>query len=557
MVYDYIVVGAGAAGCVIASRLTQRDDINVLLIEAGKDIPVGSEPADILDNYPTSYYNKSYTWPGLKASWKKRADGAGHFPQGKIMGGGGSIMGMVSLRGTPADYADWQTAGAKNWSWDDVLPYFRKLETDWNFQNQCHGQDGPIPIRRLPQDQWPPLSQAIAKYAQHQGISAIADMNSDFSDGLGSVPMCNSESRRASSALCYLTAQVRSRKNLRILANSQVKKILFEGTKAIGIELFEGHEKSYFAKEIIISSGGIFSPSLLMRSGIGNQQQLQDLKIPVINHRPGVGQNLQNHATLFLGFHLKQKSRQIKTLRTHPSISFRYSSNLPNCAPGDLYINIQSKTSWNAMGQQIGNLAPNLLRPKSVGQIELDPQNIFGHPLIEFNFLDHPQDLQRLKIAFIFAVKILLDPQVASCMGTPFPVRFTDRLRLLNEYTVKNARKANALSGLLALFPWASDLVLSRLTGDHVDLAKLIQDDQALDAHIRENVAGLFHPVGTCRMGLLEDPQAVVNEEGLVHGVEQLRVVDASIMPNLIAGNTNIPTIMVAEKIAATILEKI
>ena len=551
--FNYIIVGAGVAGCVLASRLTEREDVQVLLVEAGKDIPTGAEPPDILDNYPTSYYNKSYMWSGLRAAWKKTQDGYTNFPQGKIMGGGGSLMGMVSLRGTPADYAEWVSAGATGWSWEDVLPFYRKLENDWDFDNELHGQDGPIPIRRLPKAKWQPLTRVIEAYAQKNGFDYIADMNADFRDGVGAVPMCSTESRRASTALCYLTAQVRARKNLKIMAESPVKKILFEDKKAIGIELFRSESTaSYFANEVIISAGGIFSPTLLMRSGIGEQKRLEELGIKVVADRPGVGKNLQNHSTLFIGFHLKKKSRQSADLRTHPSVSFRYSSKLPDCPPADLYINVLSKTSWNAMGEQIGNLAPSILRPKSHGTVDLKKGDIDGYPEIEFNFLDHPQDLERLKIAFKQAVHILLDPEVKACMGTPFPVRFTDRLRLLNEFTPKNKFRADLLATILNIFPWISDFVLSSLTGDRVNLVELIQDEKALENHIRSNIAGLFHPVGTCRMGFVEDPQAVVDSFGKVYGVEQLRVVDASIMPTLMAGNTNIPTIMVAEKIVAT-----
>jgi len=551
--YNYIIVGAGVAGCVMASRLTEREDVQVLLLEAGKDIPTGSEPADILDNYPTSYYNKSYMWSGLRAAWKKSKEGYTNFPQGKVMGGGGSLMGMVSLRGTPADYADWVQAGATGWNWEDVLPYYRKLENDWDFDHELHGKDGPIPIRRLPKAKWQPLTKAVSNYAQKQGFQFIADLNGDFRDGLGAVPMCNTETRRASTALCYLTAEVRSRKNLTIMTDSPVKRIIFENKKAIGVELFRSEPSSqYFASEVIISSGGIFSPTLLLRSGIGEQKRLEELGIPVVADRPGVGKNLQNHSTLFIGFHLKKNSRQSKELRTHPSVCFRYSSKLPDCPPADLYINVLSKTSWNAMGEQIGNLAPTLLRPKSYGTVDLKKEDIDGYPEIEFNFLAHPQDLERMKIAFKQAVQILLDADVKACMGTPFPVRFTDRLRLLNEFTPKNKFRADLLATILNIFPWISDYVLSSLTGERTNLAKLIQDEKALEEHIRANIAGLFHPVGTCRIGFADDPQAVVDSFGRVYGVEQLRVVDASIMPTLMAGNTNIPTIMVAEKVAAT-----
>jgi len=553
--FNYIIVGAGVAGCVMASRLTEREDIQVLLLEAGKDIPTGAEPADILDNYPTSYYNKSYMWGGLRAAWKKSKEGYTNFPQGKVMGGGGSLMGMVSLRGTPADYADWVQAGATGWSWDDVLPYYRKLENDWDFNNELHGQDGSIPIRRLPKAKWQPLTKVVSNYAQKHGFQFIADLNGDFRDGMGAVPMCNTETRRASTALCYLTAQVRARKNLTIITDSPVKRILFEDKKAIGVELFRSEPGSkYFAREVIISSGGIFSPTLLLRSGIGEQQRLEELGIPVIADRPGVGKNLQNHSTLFIGFHLKKNARQSKELRTHPSVCFRYSSKLPHCPPADLYINVLSKTSWNAMGEQIGNLAPTLLRPKSYGTVDLKKEDINGYPEIEFNFLDHPQDLERMKIAFKQAVQILLDADVQACMGTPFPVRFTDRLRLLNEFTPKNKFRADLLATILNIFPWISDYVLSSLTGERTNLAKLIQNEKALEDHIKANIAGLFHPVGSCRMGFADDRQAVVDSSGRVYGVEQLRVVDASIMPTLMAGNTNIPTIMVAEKIAATMM---
>ena len=561
--YDTIIVGGGSAGSVLAHRLSARSAHKVLLCEAGQDTPPGHEPAEIRDSYSgTAYFDPRFHWTELKVTTQivshnnPEADRPPlrKYEQARVLGGGSSINGQLANRGAPTDYEEWEARGAAGWGWNDVLPYFRKVERDLDFDGPFHGKEGRIPVRRIPQSHWTRYAQAVAEACKLAGYPFLPDQNGEFVEGYFPVTHSNAEEQRVSAAMGYLDSATRKRANLTISTDTQVRELLFEGTRCVGVKaLVGGREQEFRGREIILSCGAIHSPAHLLRAGIGPVGHLREMGIPVLMGLAGVGQRLMDHPSIALSSFIRAGARMNGHTRRHVQVGLRYSSGLPGVPKGDMFVAVLSKSAWHAVGAQIGSLLAFVNKTYSeTGQVKLASRDPLKEPIVEFNLLSDRRDLDRLMSGFRKMAALQMSAPLMAVTDKPFPASYSDRVRKIGVVNAKNkvltAIAAALMDGPAALRHYMIDrFVVEGFTFDQV-----MNDDEAMEAFVRKAASGVWLASCSCRMGRPDDPMAVVDTEGRVRGVQGLRVVDASIFPVVPCANTNFPTLMAAEKIAET-----
>jgi 5-(hydroxymethyl)furfural/furfural oxidase len=545
---DFLVIGGGTAGSVLAARLSEDASTRVVLVEAGADTPPAATPADIRDTFPSSSLNPAYFWPGLTAV---RSDGRPPrpFPQARVMGGGSSVMGLWALRGLPADYDAWVQAGAAGWGWSDVVETFRRIEDD---ADRPPTEGAPMPIRRVPRSDWPAFLPALEQAAADRGLSAIADINEQPGDGFFPMPVSQSEDRRSSNAACYLTEAVRRRPNLTILAEATATELRFEGGVATGASVARGGETTVVtARHVVLTAGAVHSPALLMRSGIGPAEVLAAAGVAVRADRAGVGRNLQNHAYLHFALTLPPRLRMPAALRRFALAGIRLSSGHAGCTAGDLLLFAIGRVSPRGFGTAVAMVGAALYAPFSRGSVTLAGPDARTPPAVAFRMFSDARDGPRMVAAARTAEALLRAPEVAARYGELFLLPPVMSLQQFNQPGLSGA--ARALAATLALD--APGPVRRRLFERGIRPGRWLGPGTAPlgDGEILDAAAPMAHPTGTCAMGRVDDPAAVTDARGRVHGVGGLTIADASIMPRLPSANTNLPTTMVAERIAAAI----
>ncbi|MEA5449264.1 GMC family oxidoreductase N-terminal domain-containing protein [Leptolyngbya sp. CCNP1308] len=496
--YDYIVIGAGSAGCVVANRLTEGNDTTVLLLEAGSPDtkPEIHIPAECL-----SLLGSEVDW-GYFSEPEPYLDNRKIFcPRGKVLGGSSSINIMVYMRGNLHDYDHWQSLGNPGWSYQDVLPYFKKSEHQQRGASEFHGVDGELSVT----DPISPtmVSQRFVDAAIALGYDHNLDVNGAQQEGAGLYQLTVKDGKRHSAAAAFLVP-ILDRPNLTVTTGALVTRLLFEGTRTVGVEyLHEGTlHQVRVNQEVILSAGTFDSPKLLMLSGIGSAEHLKAMGIPVVADLPGVGQNLQDHPVVSVAHEATQDLHMASTSSIGEANLFLHTEGNLDAAP-DLQFLFGSVVlvppGYIHSGLGFTSFVC-LTHPHNIGSVSLRSSDPKDTPMIQMNFLQSEADVQKL----VVGIKLL---------RTLFSARPLDEFR-----------------------------------GKEIAPGADKQSNAALIAYVRETCSTVWHPVGTCKMGT--DPMAVVDPELRVHGIEGLRVVDASIMPTITTGNTNAPTIMIGEKAA-------
>jgi 5-(hydroxymethyl)furfural/furfural oxidase len=552
-VIDSLILGGGSAGCVLAARLSEDASQRVCLIEAGRDISQTTMPDAIRSRYPgRAYLDTNNIWQQLKARMSAPA-ALRRYEQAKLLGGGSAINALMANRGAPADYDEWEALGARGWNWQACLPWFRQLEADCDFTGDLHGANGPVRIQRTAWSRISPFVRAVLGTLQAQGHALHDDQNGPWEDGtfIGSIAV-SAAGERIPTSVCYLSDAVRARKNLSIRTGLVVERILFDGQRATGARLLraDGSHEDVYAARVIVSAGAIHSPALLLRSGIGPASDLAALGIAVRADRAGVGRNLMEHPSIAVSAFLPRAARTPFPDEHHEQAIVRFSSGLPDTVPGDMHGAILSRSGWHSVGYRLGTIFFWVNKSYSRGRVTLASTSPLDEPHVDFAMLSDRRDLERLKLALRFGAQTLCAPTMAAHRDVVFPSSYSPRVAAVAVPGMWNAFQRGALSALLDIAGPLRGALVRRVVTQGVSIDELLADDAAMTEFVTRSVGGTWHPSGTCRMGNSRDPMAVTDADGAVYGVQGLHVCDASLMPSIPCANTNVPTIMMAERVA-------